>query len=133
MSAPEEQDDELRQAPDELARDWIGAVTLASLAVVGVSLLIAWMLLGRWGEVPSHETPPPAPRTIATLEQSLILHTDRGLELRTQQAALLARREWVDRDAGIARIAIDDAIDVFVASPPAPDRPLFDGGEADGK
>ena len=58
------------------------------------------------------------------LEQAPILGAGRGLELRARQEADLHRFGWVDRDAGIARIPVEDAVDLLVARPLPPDRPL---------
>lgn len=122
-------DERVSQAPDELANRRIWAITLASLAVTAVALAVSWALLERWGgagRAPSGRPPPAAPRTIGILEQSLVLTTDRGAELRREQAAALARWEWVDRDAGVARIPIEVAMDILADAPPAPERPLAD-------
>ncbi|HVJ89881.1 MAG TPA: hypothetical protein VM580_08755 [Labilithrix sp.] len=115
---------EVRQAPDELASRRITMVTIASIVITALALVLAWVLLARWGQAPRRGTPPVAPRTIGILEQSLIGVTARGESLREEQAASLTRWGWVDRDAGIARIPIDNAIDALVASPPPSDRPL---------
>jgi hypothetical protein len=123
-------DFEVTQAPDELARRKIGAVTLASLFTTAVALAVAWVLLGHWGEPPRSTEPPPAPRTIGILEQSLILHTDRGVELRKEQAASLEQWAWADRDAGVARIPITTAIEIFAASPLPPDQAISPKKEA---
>ena len=111
--------DKLEQAPDRLADRKIAAVTAASIVVTAIALVVAWVLFEKWTPARQHEagTPPPAPRSIATLEQSLILHTERGIELRTQQQAALARWGWADRDAGVARIPVEKAIDLLAASP----------------
>lgn len=124
MNPTETNDVEVRQAPDELAQRKIAAVTVASIVVMAVALAVAWGLLERWGQEARRGPPPAAPRTIGILEQTLILDTARGIELREEQSRSLARWGWVDRDAGIARIPIEIAIDVLAASPLPPDRPL---------
>jgi hypothetical protein len=123
-------DFEVEQAPDELARRKIGAVTLASLFTTAVALAVAWGLLVHWGEPPRRTEPPPAPRTIGILEQSLILHTERGVELRRQQAAALEQWGWQDQDAGVARIPITTAIEILAASPLTLDEALSPKREA---
>lgn len=115
---------DVRQAPDELARRKIASVTLAGILVTAIAVVIAWLLLRRWGGEQRRFTPPAAPRTIGILEQTLIRETERGVELRTEQAAALTRWGWVDRDAGVAQIPIDEAIEVVAASPLPSDRPL---------
>jgi hypothetical protein len=56
----------------------------------------------------------PLPATVGTVEQSLVRETARGVTQRTEQTAALERWGWVDRDAGVATIPIDRAIDVVV-------------------
>ena len=113
-----------RQAPDHVDRRTTMAVTVGSIVIMGVALVIAWGLLAAWGQKPRVTPPPASPRTIGTLEQTLILDTKRGLTLRAEQEASLHRWEWVDRDAGVARIPIEEALDVLAAKPLPPDRPL---------
>jgi hypothetical protein len=127
MSAePHEEHDELevRQAPDVLDRRSLMAVTVGSVIITGVALVVAWLLLDAWGQKPRTTPPPVAPRTIGTLEQTLVLDTKRGLALRAEQEASLGKWEWVDRDAGVARIPIAEAIDVLASDPIPADRPL---------
>lgn len=132
MSSVETEDAKLRQSPDRLADRKIAAVTVGSIAITTIALVVAWVLLEQWAPPERHEggAPPPAPSTIATLEQSLILHTERGEELHQRQRASLTRLGWVDRDAGIARIPVERAIDVLAASPPPVDSAVEDMGQA---
>ncbi len=120
-------DFEVQQAPDRLHRRTMLGVTAASIVITGVALVVAGMLLEAWGQKPRATAPPVAPRTIGTLEQTLILDTKRGIALRDEQAASLRRWAWVDRDAGVARIPIEEAIDILAADPLPPDRPLAAG------
>lgn len=115
---------EVRQEPDRIERRSIVTVAVTSMVIGAIALVVAEVLLERWGEAPKHPPPLAAPRTIGTLEQSLILDTQRGVELRRQQRTSLHRWEWTDRDAGIARIPIDEAIELIASTPPPPDRPL---------
>jgi hypothetical protein len=115
---------EVLQDPDRIDRRKILAVTAAGIVIMTAALVVAWVLLGMWGQPPRRATPAVAPRTIGTLEQSLVATTRRAAELRSQQEASLHRWEWVDRDAGIARIPIEAAMDVMSERPLPPDRPL---------
>lgn len=119
------EDFEVEQAPDELRRRAIMAVTIASMVITATALVIAWGLLAVWGEKEPERTPPVAPRTIGTLEQTLILDTKRGIDLRNEQTASLQKWRWIDRDAGLAQIPIDVAIDLMAREAPPPDRPPF--------
>lgn len=115
---------EVVQEPDELSRRKIALVTAGSLLTTILALAGAWILLERWGHEARHGAPPVAPRTIGILEQTLVLATERGLELRKRQASELDAWEWIDRDGGIAKIPISVAMDVLATSPPPVDRPL---------
>lgn len=122
MSASE-RDFEVRQAPDQLHRARITGVTVAGIFVTVISLVVAWYLLALWSRGPElpAAAPTAAPRTISTVEQSLIRETNRGGALRAEQRAALDRWGWVDRQSGLAKLPIDTAIDVFVAHPPPVD------------
>lgn len=115
---------EPEQAPDAIADRKISGVIAASLVVTLAALLIAWVLLAAWGQPPRRGAPKAAPTTIGILEQSLIRDTERGVALQRQQARELEQWGWVDRDAGIARIPIESAIDLIADAPPPADRAI---------
>jgi hypothetical protein len=122
MSTPH--DFPVRPSPDRIDRRPIVAVALVSLVIGAIALVVAWGLLEHWGQEPARGAPAAAPRTIGTLEQTSILDTQRGVELRAEQHAALQRWEWADRDAGLARIPIAEAMDLLAADPPPSDRGL---------
>ena len=79
------------QERDVVARNRVLLVALSSAVVMGVSLaIVAWLT-----------PPPPAP-------------TSAPAPIAPARARLDAL-EWVDRDAGIARIPIDRAMDIIAA------------------
>ncbi|HEY2367776.1 MAG TPA: hypothetical protein VGH87_15370, partial [Polyangiaceae bacterium] len=57
----------------------------------------------------------PAPRD--TLERSLVTVTSPGLDRNAGRARDLDRYRWIDRDAGVAEIPIDRAIDLELEAP----------------
>ncbi|MBX3258225.1 MAG: hypothetical protein KIS78_20685 [Labilithrix sp.] len=126
MSAPDAPERAARQAPDAVDRRAVARVIAASVVVMAAALLIAHDLLARWRAPRAGPAPAPtaAPETIGILDQTSILDTRRGLDLRSRHRAELRSFGWIDRDAGLARVPIDDAIELFVAAPPPPDRPL---------
>jgi hypothetical protein len=91
------------------------AVTASVIAAAGV--LVA-------GAILHHSTPPtlaraplPAPPQIGVVEQTLIRSARRGVDLRASQRESLDRAGWVNRARGIAKIPIDDAMDLVVDAP----------------
>lgn len=98
----------------------------ALIAVVGIAASLGATLLFLRGE-PGHAGGAlpggGQPRATGTVETSLILATERGIALRAEQKKTLDRWGWVDRDAGVAQIPIERAMDVVAARPA-----LADGG-----
>jgi hypothetical protein len=87
----------------------------SALCVSALGVLVSWRMLS---ENPASH-PPPRPVSSAafaagTPEQTPIDTTERGLTLRAEQHKQLAGYGWVDRDAGIARIPIERAMDLRV-------------------
>jgi hypothetical protein len=109
---------DVRQADDRVEGRSIARVGVASGVVFVVSLVVAAALLGvfstRSAAVAS------APPASGTVERTLLLGTPRGLEQRARARESLSRWEWVDRDAGVARIPVDRAIDIIAADGGAP-------------
>jgi hypothetical protein len=104
----------VRQAPDDLAKRKLVTITIASFVVFTCAVVIAASLLrdAERGRDTGPAAPGVAPATIGMLEQGLALGPPRGLELRARQREALERWGWVDRDAGIARIPIERAMDL---------------------
>ncbi|HEY3666261.1 MAG TPA: hypothetical protein VGL19_09685 [Polyangiaceae bacterium] len=103
----------IHQEADGLPRRWLlgvaGGALLALLAAVGASTRI-----GHTADVSRMASPPRLPNRVTALEQSLIEDSERGLDLQRRQRAELDRYGWVDRDAGIAHIPIERAMQLSV-------------------
>jgi hypothetical protein len=69
---------------------------------------------------PASVTDRDAARRIANVEQTPILVAGDGLDLRDRQRDELARARWLDRDAGVATIPIDRAMDLIERAEAAP-------------
>lgn len=107
----------VRQEPDDLAKRKLVAITIVSFVVFTCAVVVAASLLrdaARERDV-GPAAPGVAPTTIGMLEQGLALGPPRGIELRTRQRAALERWEWVDRDAGVARIPIERAMELVAS------------------
>lgn len=96
------------QEPDALPTRYLVGVGLACV-VVGVVAVLASGLPAR----PHERTA--APHEIPTTEEVQLFDAPaRGLEVQSAQRAELNEYRWVDRDAGVAQIPIDRAIDLVV-------------------
>jgi hypothetical protein len=109
------------QAADHLPQRRLVAVGAASVVILLVAIAAAGLLLRV--DRPDHgrataPLPARAPDEIGHVEQSLVESTRRGLDLQDRQRAALGRYGWVDRDAGIARIPIERAIDLTLERSP---------------
>lgn len=104
----------VQQERDRVARRRLLVVFFAALAIGTIAVLSARWLLHAFSEGPlgPARPPPHAPAQIATVEQTLVRDTARGLVLREKQRAALEQWAWVDRDAGVAQIPIDVAMDL---------------------
>ena len=87
---------------------WIAAILAGSLAAI---MLAMYPLAHTWLQTtqPPHGAIPPQPR----------LQADPAADLAAQRAREQAQLDgyaWVDRDAGIARIPVDRAMDILARS-----------------
>ncbi len=87
------------------------AGSAVSVAALGV-LVAWWMLSDSSASQLSRRTASSATFATGTLEQTPIETSERGLTLRAKQKQQLTGYGWVDRDAGVARIPIERAIDL---------------------
>jgi hypothetical protein len=87
---------------------WIAAILATSLVAV---VLVMYLLAHTWLQTnePPHGAVPPPPRLQADPA------TDLAAE-RAREQAQLDGYAWVDRDAGIARIPVDRAMDILARS-----------------
>jgi len=102
----------LKQEPDQIPGARLlgllaAAVTLGALGVLGSWWLGSGRSVGR-----STVRLTPSALAPASLEQTPIEGTKRGLELRARQKEQLSSYSWVDRQAGIVRIPIERAIEL---------------------
>lgn len=104
---------DVRQAEDHIAGRKVTRIAIASGVVFIGSIAAAAVLLGIFSTTSA--APNAAPPPNATVERSLIQTTRRGADERAHARESLSQWQWVDRDAGIASIPIDRAIDLVVA------------------
>jgi hypothetical protein len=102
--------EETSQEPDRLPLRAILITAGITIATFAGSVVVAAEFAR-----PSYNTPVAPPSD--TLERTLVADTQRGVDLQESRAKSLDRYGWVDRDAGIARIPIDRAIDLTASEP----------------
>jgi hypothetical protein len=100
----------VRQEEDRVDARKLLAIGGGAIVIGTAAVLFAAALLPRPSKAPSAVTPPPE---ISTVEQTPTLAAERGIVLRRAQRAALADFRWVDRDAGVASIPIDVAIEIL--------------------
>jgi hypothetical protein len=119
VSDPAKEHFAVRQEADVVATRAI--LTVAIVAVIAASAAVggaAALLCHVDGSLRPSAAGPGGParpgRTISGVEQTPILDTAVGIDLRDRQRAELARWGWAKRDAGVATLPIDVAIDLVV-------------------
>ncbi|MDB4935542.1 MAG: hypothetical protein JWP87_2514 [Labilithrix sp.] len=115
----------VRQEPDRLARRKLALVSATSIAIAAMATASAWLLLEADSRGPeAARAPAPPAAGVGTAERTLIETTERGLTLRAAQREALEHYGWVDRDAGIARIPVERAMDMVADDPGPPNEAL---------
>jgi len=109
----------VHQEDDLVAGRKLAIIGAGSVVVGAVGVIVAALLVYRdTGALrPSAaglRGPLPAPTAISRVEQTPIWQTRAGLDTKAAQQAELNHLKWLDREAGIAQIPIDDAIDIVV-------------------
>jgi hypothetical protein len=111
-----------RQESDALPGVRIGIVAVTGVVITVVSILVAWRIMAGSGKYPEAQaSAAPPPKGLGTVERSLFPNAERGLDLRARQSEALATVGWADRDAGVAQIPIDRAINLYLAQQSAKD------------
>jgi hypothetical protein len=107
----------VRQESDRLASKKLVATTIGSIVAFGAAVAVSGGILGaeRRPVAPGAAAPSVAPMTLGTVEQGLILGPARGQGVRSEQRTALDRWGWIDRDAGVARIPVERAMDLVAA------------------
>ncbi len=103
-----------RQEPDRIPGaklTWIGVV---SAAITVASIVVAVVLLRAETKHVELYASAPAPEPRGTVERTLVAAKARGWDDVRAQRAELERFGWADRDAGVAQVPIDRAMDLWV-------------------
>jgi hypothetical protein len=109
--------DGVRQEDDIVPGRRIAAITVVAVFVALWGVAVATILLHvETGSIRAEAagTRVPPARRIAGIEQTDVLTARDGLDLRDRQRDALSRPAWVDRDAGVATLPIDVAMDAVI-------------------
>lgn len=117
MSEQSDEREEVRQAPPAMDGRWlailaVGAIA-ASLACIGLAWLFERLFLQRHEHESMEIAAPPPPEALG-IEYWNIRDTARGLAKEAAQRERLESYGWTDREAGVASIPIDTAIEVWL-------------------
>lgn len=104
----------VEQEPDVIRGRWLVAIAALSVAIGALCVLVARLLNPLAPDQAAPRAAMGAAFQPGTPERSLIERSARGLALRAEQQSKLRQYGWVDRDAGLARIPIERAIDLRV-------------------
>jgi hypothetical protein len=109
---PHQEEDFVPSGP--VVRTSIVSVLVGAIGVFSAGLLV----IVATGNIVPRVTGPagtrPAPREIDEIEQTQIWKSQRGIDLRDAQRAELDRWGWANREHRIARIPIDEAMNLVV-------------------
>lgn len=117
-------DSDLSEA-DISTKALIGAI-VTFVVVIAIAGAAAWILVKRWSESEFVQAPPPPSRSMPAVGPALQISPARDLQdLRAREERLLHSTEWIDRNARVARIPIEQAMSLLAkrangtAGPPA--------------
>lgn len=116
-------DFEVHQEDDVIPSRRLALITALSLVTGIVGVFFAWLVLetntgGIRSTLPGGAGPAPASSTISGLEQSPIFGAGRGNDLKAAERVELSQYRWLDRDAGVAAIPIERAMDLVIQGSP---------------
>lgn len=112
-------DFEPHQEEDLVPTGPIVRISIASVLVGAIGVFFAGLIvIAAAGDLAPTAAGPggtrPAPKEIGEIEQTQIWKSERGIDLRNAQRQELERWGWADRDHHVARIPIDEAMNLVV-------------------
>jgi hypothetical protein len=107
------------QEPDLLPRRRVIDVGITVVVVTAAGVLSAWLLAGHFhaslgGQPYAGQAAAGQPEEVAAMETSLFEERDQGPPPPTESYESLQRYGWVDEDAGLVRIPIGRAMEIYV-------------------
>jgi hypothetical protein len=120
MSTPGHGAAEVAHKQQEMSWPWILGVGVASIAIFAVATVWSTHILNATRAEMQPAGPPPIPRQVDQYEvgivnQRVFALDQRAAQKRLQQMERLRSYGWVDREAGLAHIPIDEAVRMYLA------------------
>ena len=111
---------EVTHPQQEMSWPWIIGVGVASMAIFAVATVWSTHILNTTRAEMQPGGPPPIPKQVDQYEVGIVnlrvfALDQRAAQKRLQQLERLRSYGWVDREAGVAHIPIDEAMKMYVA------------------
>ena len=111
---------EVAAAQQEMSWPWIIGVGVASIAIFAVATVWSTHILNTTRAELQPAGPPPIPKQVDQYEVGIVnlrvfALDQRAAQKRLQQMERLRSYGWVDREAGVAHIPIDEAMKMYLA------------------
>jgi len=111
---------DVAHAQQEMSWPWIIGVGVASIAIFAVATIWSTHILNTTRAELQPAGPPPIPKQVDQYEVGIVnlrvfALDQRAAQKRLQQMERLRSYGWVDREAGVAHIPIDEAMKMYLA------------------
>lgn len=111
---------EVAQAQQEMSWPWIIGVGVGSIAIFALATVWSTHILNTTRAEMQPGGPPPIPKQVDQYEVGIVnlrvfALDQRAAQKRLQQMERLRSYGWVDREAGVAHIPIDEAMKMYLA------------------
>jgi hypothetical protein len=111
---------EVAQAQQEMSWRWIIGVGVASIAIFALATVWSTHILNSTRAEMQPGGPPPIPKQVDQYEVGIVnlrvfAVDQRAAQKRLQQMERLRSYGWVDREAGLAHIPVDEAMKMYLA------------------
>ena len=111
---------EVAHAQQEMSWPWIIGVGVASIAIFALATVWSTHILNATRAEMQPGGPPPIPRQVDQYEVGIVnlrvfALDQRAAQKRLQQMERLRSYGWVDREAGVAHIPVEEAMKMYVA------------------
>jgi len=111
---------EVAQAQQEMSWPWIIGVGVGSIAIFALATVWSTHILNSTRAEMQPGGPPPIPKQVDQYEVGIVnlrvfALDQRAAQKRLQQMERLRSYGWVDREAGLAHIPIDEAMKMYLA------------------